>query len=427
MKNPAFYIRIFLAVVAGEIALILLSSLVQAVLFDGIFWTKSSWSELLIGGVLTVLAALVSGMVAMIIVKRANYFPHVGLSLLVAAETSWLIATHQTPDPAWFDALAGLSLIGGIWLGGWLLARKAKLLSNSLGGTAFFSLLFLFTSVPCAKGQDVPLELAFQSVEWSPDGKQLLFSAIYRKADWSDYSPEKWKLMLLDLKTGQSKLVTDAAPFGAFSPDGKKVAYGKIAGDKDIFVKDLSTGEERRLTTDPASDAAPSWSPDGSQIAFNSKRTGTTEIFIMDANGNAPRQLTNSGAHRSYNPQWSPRGNQIVYYFEKGDRKDQVWLTDSQGSFFKNLTADTLNNYFAGWTPSGIIYAAGDEKIFTIGADGAGKKELKNVRSFYARVSPNGKWIAYFDKESRSLVVQRFPSGKKKKAVFSVAEYLKMR
>jgi hypothetical protein len=120
MKNLPPVLLILLAIIAGEITLVLLSSLVQGVLYDGIFWTSSPKSDIFIGGFLTFLSAVIPGYLAMWIVRNKTYFPHIVISLLIAVETTWLITRNQTPDPVWFDALAGLSLIVGIFLGGWL-------------------------------------------------------------------------------------------------------------------------------------------------------------------------------------------------------------------------------------------------------------------------------------------------------------------
>ena len=68
----------------------------------------------------------------------------------------------------------------------------------------------------------------------------------------------------------------------------------------------------RRLTNHDAWDGSPSWSPDGTQIAFESHRDGNGEIYVMDADGNNLRRLTShSAGDRS--PSWSPDGTQITF------------------------------------------------------------------------------------------------------------------
>ena len=61
------------------------------------------------------------------------------------------------------------------------------------------------------------------------------------------------------------------------------------------------------LTNDPADDTDPTWSPDGSKIAFTTNRgpTGDNEIYLMNANGSSPVDLTNSPANES-DPDWQP-------------------------------------------------------------------------------------------------------------------------
>ena len=61
----------------------------------------------------------------------------------------------------------------------------------------------------------------------------------------------------------------------------------------------------KRLTNDPGDDAFPSWSPDGTRIAFASSRDGNVEIYVMDADGTNLVRLTNDPAEDS-SPAWRP-------------------------------------------------------------------------------------------------------------------------
>lgn len=75
----------------------------------------------------------------------------------------------------------------------------------------------------------------------------------------------------------------------AISPDGSQIAF-TYKGD--IYVVPAAGGSARQLTTSPAYDTKPLWSPDGTRIAFNSDRHGSMDLFVVDAAGGIPRRLT---------------------------------------------------------------------------------------------------------------------------------------
>ena len=82
--------------------------------------------------------------------------------------------------------------------------------------------------------------------------------------------------------------------YSAISPDGKNIAFCYMG---DIFIVSAEGGHARQLTSHPAYDYRPVWSPDGSKIAFASDRQGSMDIYIVDAKGGKPFRLTrNSGS-----------------------------------------------------------------------------------------------------------------------------------
>jgi len=109
-------IRIILAILGGEIALILLTTIAQEVLFSGIRYNSSSNFELVFGGLATFAAAVLAGFIAHLIKAKNKIIPLV-ISLIIITETTYLISINLSKDPVWFDAIAGASLIIGVWMG----------------------------------------------------------------------------------------------------------------------------------------------------------------------------------------------------------------------------------------------------------------------------------------------------------------------
>jgi eukaryotic-like serine/threonine-protein kinase len=101
----------------------------------------------------------------------------------------------------------------------------------------------------------------------------------------------------------------------AISPDQKLIAVGKRdpqTDTRDIWVIDLQRGTHLRLTFDPADDANPTWSPDGTRIAFTSNRSGYRDIYVKPASGvGEEKVLVQSGEHKSIED-WSADGQYVV-------------------------------------------------------------------------------------------------------------------
>jgi len=105
----------------------------------------------------------------------------------------------------------------------------------------------------------------------------------------------------------------------SFSPDGTKMVFvSDMHGTPQIFLKDMITGETKRLTFSGDYNTAPTFSPKGDLIAFVSKIEGSFEICTMNPDGSNPRLLTNGGLNDS--PHFSPCGRYIIYSTLKGNR-----------------------------------------------------------------------------------------------------------
>jgi Tol biopolymer transport system component len=125
---------------------------------------------------------------------------------------------------------------------------------------------------------------------------------------------------------------------GAFPGANGKLAFVKSgASSTDIWVPDARGSNQVQLTTDPAGDRSPRWSPDGTKIAFASNRDGDFEIFVMNADGSNQHQLTfNSGANDRF-PAWTADGLQIIYDTDFS----QVKAINADGSGGERLIASS--------------------------------------------------------------------------------------
>ena len=120
-----------------------------------------------------------------------------------------------------------------------------------------------------------------------------------------------------------------------WSPDGTQIVIDAVAsGNADIYVVSLNGGQSRRITTDPASDLGGSWSRDGRWIYFTSNRTGSYQVWKVDAaageggTGGAfrPIQVTRSGGFIG----WESRDGRSFYYAKK-PASGGVWVVPANG------------------------------------------------------------------------------------------------
>ncbi len=243
----------------------------------------------------------------------------------------------------------------------------------------------------------------YQNAEWSPDGRKIVTEAI--KKSGNNISFESY---IVNLATGAVERKIGAAVFPAWSPDGKYVAYSKRTGIKngaDIWMMNVATGDTQQLTNVPSGNSGVCFSPDGKRICFSSDRDGRNNLYVMGIDGSGLEKIT-VDTFRYYNPVWSPKTNEIVYYRERGDNKDKVFMMRLADKKEIKVTNDTLHDIYPGWMPGGkeIIYTFTDpsgsntngSQVAVVGVNGNNKRIIPGIApAFFARVSADGKQIAF--------------------------------
>jgi Tol biopolymer transport system component len=158
----------------------------------------------------------------------------------------------------------------------------------------------------------------------TPDGEALVFAST-RHRDTSDlYLQRNGGRAITQLTNDPAN---DAMP--AVSPDGTRIAFcSDRAGDWNLYVMDITGGQAVQLTAAPTQDIHPSWSPDGSRIVYSSygASSGQWEMVLIDVDNPAARTFIGHGLF----PSFSPTEDRIVFQRarQRGTRWFSVWTVD---------------------------------------------------------------------------------------------------
>ena len=169
----------------------------------------------------------------------------------------------------------------------------------------------------------------------------------------------------------------------ALSPDGARIAF---SWHGDLWTCPAAGGRAERLTDDPADEQKPAWSPDGRWIAYSSDRAGNRDLFVIEVSSRATRQLTFHSADDDA-PAWSPDGTWIAFQSNRDSNLDlalndnvfDLWKAPAAGGTATRITLFRGEN--PAWSPDGKWiaydryssgYSDGEHNILLIAPDGSG-------------------------------------------------------
>ncbi len=160
-----------------------------------------------------------------------------------------------------------------------------------------------------------------------------------------------------------------------FSPDGQRLAIWTQAGNDDVWIYELGRGTMSRLTTAGWDNYFPTWSPDGSGVAFTSNRRGTADLFRVPTDGSGPAELLLESEHDLIPLSWSSDGKLLVYTQSEPAGRDDIWMLPVDGE----------------GTPTRLVET--------------------QFREVSAALSPDDQWLAYTSNETGrdEVYVQAFP------------------
>lgn len=220
---------------------------------------------------------------------------------------------------------------------------------------------------------------------WSPDDRRIAYQS---------NAAGNWDLYVMELATGAARRIVgdpaaDITPI--WSPDGARIVFvSERDGDREVYVCAADGSGAKNLSRDRGHDLHPVWSKDGARILFSSNRGKTDpadyDLYEMAADGSALKQLT-SGPEVDTYASWSPDGKTILTRRVIDGGNNEVFLLDADGSNPRNLTNDAAAyDGWPVWSPDGkrIAFASGPggrspHRIELMDADGKNRRRLTDV------------------------------------------------
>ena len=246
----------------------------------------------------------------------------------------------------------------------------------------------------------------FNNPTWSPDGSQMLF---HRD------TAQNWPPVMEAYSTDARFRLLRAGIFPSFSHSGDRLAFttGSAAIQHNGLMTVSADGSNRWLIHDDLehNTVAPSWSPDGSLIAFGSggafqgvlnQGRQVSNIAVVAPDGSGFRLLTQGDGNNGF-PGWSPDGRQVVFRLQDEHGKG-LRIVDVQTGRITVLTDGNGNHdNFPAWSPKGdeITFSSdredGDWEIYTMHPDGTGVRRITHIpgNDAHSSWSPDAKWLVF--------------------------------
>jgi Tol biopolymer transport system component len=261
-----------------------------------------------------------------------------------------------------------------------------------------------------------PAPLQVVGVAWAPTDDALVYAV------GGHHAPTRlYRAVLADdrlslagepvvMQVGDMALGVDIAPSG-------HMAYAAMQRDTRFWRFDLAEPtdgvRDAQLLESTLDEATPSYSPDGRRIAFASTRSGTQEIWVGNADGTGPRQMTQMGGAQCMDPRWSPDGRRILFSSDRTGSSD-VYELDDAGATSRRLTSTAAAETAARWSRDGhsIYYASdvtGRLEIWKMPAAGGAAGQVTTSGGLVAEESHDGRQLLVLRGGPRGPALWRMP------------------
>ena len=187
---------------------------------------------------------------------------------------------------------------------------------------------------------------------WARDGRSVIYddgAELWRIGIEGDHSPERIEIAGLLAMRPATTLSQDRLVF--------------VQPEFDTDLHRFEAGRPSRVVlASSLQDHNPNLSPDGRRVAFESGRSGEgNEIWLAEADGSNPVQLTHGPGLFQGTPRWSPDGRRIAFDSSGEDKHVDIWTIDADGGSMRHLTEDPGDEVTPSWSADGrSIYFSSD-------------------------------------------------------------------
>lgn len=251
---------------------------------------------------------------------------------------------------------------------------------------------------------DAPRRLTFadrgtRSPAWTADGSEIIF------ATGLGHSFSLWRASVED---GAPAPPTPLGVYGgqepAVSPHGDRIAFSSLIETDELWKITLlgprpSGGPAQRITYSTKRNRGPAFSPAGTRLAFQSNRSGRTEIWICDLDGGNLKQVSSFRGTNSGTPNWSPDGTRIVAD-TRIDGHGEIFVLDLESGTSRRLTSHPADDVTPSWSRNGrwIYFASNRSSRFQVWkapAEGGPAVQVTQGGGFHALESFDGRTLYY--------------------------------
>jgi Tol biopolymer transport system component len=206
------------------------------------------------------------------------------------------------------------------------------------------------------------------------------------------------------------------------SPTANRLIFHRLLRDYDIWRHRTDGGMEPLIVSSLV-DANPQFSPDGTRIAFESSRSGEAmEIWVVQADGSKPVQLTNRVGRYQGTPHWSPDGRWIAFDSQGRDGHWDVYAIEAMGGSPRRITSEPSDDSTPVWSHEGKwIYFRSDRsgsfEFWRVPFAGGQPEQVTTRGGYTAYESADGETLFYTKAGSGALFSRRLSGGEERQVL----------